>query len=92
MVVDVVGARLVEGAFERGFSVLGPRNPAARTPSTAIACPDAHTVETRMRERGIIASARGDAIRLAPHFYTTLDDVETALDALVEVMAGAATA
>ena len=31
-------------------------------------------------------SARGPALRLAPHFYSTLDDVERALDALAEVL------
>jgi selenocysteine lyase/cysteine desulfurase len=40
-----------------------------------------------MRARGIIASARGPAIRIAPHFYNTMDDVDVALDALAAVMA-----
>jgi kynureninase len=43
-------------------------------------------VEHAIRERGIIASARGDVIRLAPHFYSTTDDVDRALDVLAEVM------
>ena len=34
----------------------------------------------------MIASARGNVIRLAPHFYSTLDDVEQALDALAAVL------
>ena len=45
-----------------------------------------HEVETALRERGIIASARGPAIRLAPHFYSTLEDVDRALDALAGVL------
>ena len=43
-----------------------------------------------MRAKGFIASARGPAIRLAPHFYSTLDEVEVALDALEEVLKGMA--
>ena len=39
-----------------------------------------------MRARGVIASARGDVIRLAPHFYSTFDDVDQALDALATVL------
>ena len=35
-----------------------------------------------MRARGVLPSARGPVIRLAPHFYNTLDDVDTALDVL----------
>ena len=82
-----LGRRTVEGALERGLDVLGPIDPAQRAPTTAIACEDSHGVEAQMRERGIIASARGPAIRLAPHFYNTLDDVDQALDALAAVMA-----
>ncbi len=43
-------------------------------------------VEAAMRARGVVASARGPAIRLAPHFYSTLADVELALDALSAVL------
>ena len=38
-----------------------------------------------MRARGILPSARGTVIRLAPHFYNTIDDVDRALDTLAEV-------
>ena len=38
-----------------------------------------------MRARGVLPSARGEVIRLAPHFYTTLDDVDRALDLLAEL-------
>jgi selenocysteine lyase/cysteine desulfurase len=39
-----------------------------------------------MRARGVIASARGDVIRLAPHFYSSLEDVDTSLDTLAEIV------
>jgi selenocysteine lyase/cysteine desulfurase len=35
-----------------------------------------------------LASARGPAIRLAPHFYSSVEDVDRALDALAEVLGG----
>jgi selenocysteine lyase/cysteine desulfurase len=38
-----------------------------------------------MRSRGLLASARGPVIRLAPHFYNTIDDIDTALDLLAEL-------
>ena len=47
---------------------------------------DSHRVETAMRERGVIASARGPVIRLAPHFYSTIEDVDISLDVLAEVV------
>jgi selenocysteine lyase/cysteine desulfurase len=81
-----LGQRVVEGAAERGLGVLGPTAPALKAPTTAFACDNSHAVEAALRERQIIASARGPAIRLAPHFYNTLDDVDAALDALADVM------
>ncbi len=78
---DTLGLRCVEGAVERGLTVLGPFDPAMRTPTTAIACDNSHAVEATLRDQRIIASARGPAIRLAPHFYNTIEDVDRALDA-----------
>jgi selenocysteine lyase/cysteine desulfurase len=48
--------------------------------------PDSHAVETAMRARGVLPSARGPVIRLAPHFYNTIDDVDRALDTLADVI------
>lgn len=85
--MEVLSDRLIEGADRRGLEVLGTRDPASKAPTTAIACSgDSQAVEAALRERGILASARGPAIRLAPHFYSTLDDVERALDALADVV------
>ncbi len=81
-----LGRRTVEGALARGLEVMGPTDGEPRAPTVAIACADSHAVEAAMRDRGVIASARGPAIRLAPHFYNTDDDVEQALDALADVM------
>lgn len=83
---SLLGQRCVEGALERGLTVLGPHEPERRAPTTAIACENSHEVEAVLREQRIIASARGPAIRLAPHFYNTLDDVAVALDALATAM------
>jgi selenocysteine lyase/cysteine desulfurase len=38
-----------------------------------------------MRSRGVLPSARGAVIRLAPHFYNTIEDVDRGLDLLAEV-------
>lgn len=81
-----LGKRCVEGALERGLMVMGPTDPERKAPTTAIACPNSHVVESRLLSRGIIASARGPAIRIAPHFYNTVEDVERGLDALADAM------
>ena len=78
--------RLVGGAESRGLTIHGPGLSVPKTPSTAIVCAHAHDVEMKMRDMGIIASARGPAIRLAPHFYNTEDEIDRALDALALVL------
>lgn len=86
---EVLARRLVEGGRERGLTLHGTRDVGRKTANTAFVVADSHAVETQMRAHGIIASARGPVIRLAPHFYTTIDDVDRALDVLAEVTAAA---
>jgi selenocysteine lyase/cysteine desulfurase len=74
--------RLIDGGRERGFSLHGTSDPTQKTASTAFLVDDSHSVEKAMLIHGIIASARGPVIRLAPHFYSTCEDVDRALDAL----------
>jgi selenocysteine lyase/cysteine desulfurase len=82
---EVLAHRLISGGLERGLSVFGPTDVAHKTASTAFVVQDSADVEIAMRAKGVIPSARGPVIRLAPHYYSTLDDVDTALDVLASV-------
>lgn len=95
--LDAVGAwtrtlsrHMVEGGRARGLEILGPADTEQKAPTTAFRCADGHAAEVALRGRGIIASARGPALRLAPHFFNTFEDVDRALDALADVLASAA--
>ncbi|MEO8337553.1 MAG: aminotransferase class V-fold PLP-dependent enzyme [bacterium] len=82
---EVLAHRLIDGGVERGLTVFGPTDVAHKTASTAFVVNDSHEVENAMRAEGVIPSARGPVIRLAPHYYSTLADVDTALDVLASV-------
>jgi selenocysteine lyase/cysteine desulfurase len=83
----VLSERLVSGGAARGLVLHGSSNPARKAPTTAFwVGTDSAIVERRMRERGVIPSARGSVLRLSPHFYSTLDDVDQALDTLASVL------
>jgi len=91
---DAIGAwherlagRLIHGGRRRGFALHGTDDPGRKTASTAFVVGDSRAVEAAMRARGVIASARGPVIRIAPHYYSTLADVDQALDVLAEVIA-----
>ncbi len=77
--------RLVDGGRERGLALHGTNDIARKSVVTAFKVSDSHAVEIAMRARGVLPSARGDVIRLAPHFYSTMEDVDTALDLLADV-------
>lgn len=79
----VLAHRLIDGGRARGLILHGGTDVTRKTASTAFMVPDSHAVEVAMRKRGVLPSARGEVIRLAPHFYNTIDDVDSALDALV---------
>jgi len=83
---DVLSQRLLDGGRERGLELCSPTDVRRKTPSTAFRCADSHDVEHRLRREGILASARGPVIRLAPHYYNTIDDIDTALDALTRIL------
>ena len=86
----VLSDRLVDGGTARGLTLYGTGDSARKSPTTAfVVGADSASVERQLRARGVIASARGTVIRLAPHFYSTLDDVDQALDALAAVLEGA---
>jgi selenocysteine lyase/cysteine desulfurase len=83
--LEVLGQRLIDGGRSRGLTLHGSGDMSRKTATTAFVVADSHAVEVAMRARGVLPSARGPVIRLAPHFYNTLDDVDTALDALAAV-------
>ena len=72
-------------ADRHGLSVASPRDPALKGAATAIRVNDSAAVERRMAEAGYVVSARGAVIRVAPHFYSTEDDVAGAIAALARL-------
>jgi len=84
--LEVLAQRLIDGGSARGLTLHGTADVARKTSTTAFTVPDSHAVEEAMRTRGVIPSARGPVLRLAPHYYSTTDDVDTALDTLAAVL------
>jgi selenocysteine lyase/cysteine desulfurase len=85
--IRVLSARLMSGGAARGLELYGTTDLARKAPTTAFRVPgDSADIERRLRAHGVLASARGSVIRLAPHFYSSLEDVDRALDALAYVV------
>jgi selenocysteine lyase/cysteine desulfurase len=82
-----LSAHCIAGADARGLEMVSPRDIRYKAPTTAIRVPGpSHDVEVALRGKQVIASARGDVVRIAPHFFTRLEDIDYVLDRFVEVL------
>jgi len=80
-------ARLIELADARGFPVHAPRDPERRGGTVAFDVPHAYEVSQGLLARDIIVDYRpGAGIRIAPHFYTTDEELEIAVDTIDEIL------
>jgi selenocysteine lyase/cysteine desulfurase len=83
---EVLAYRLLDSGRSRDLTMHNHPDHPYKTVTTGFIVTDSQAIEAAMRARGVIASARGPVIRLAPHFYSTIDDVDTSLDLLAELV------
>jgi kynureninase len=80
-------ARLIDLADRRGWTVNTPRDADRRGGTVSIDMPHAEQVCRELLRRDILVDWRPNAgVRLSPHFYTTDDELETALDAAEDIV------
>ena len=79
--------RLIDMADARGFTVRAPRDPERRGGTVAVDMPHAYEMSQYLLARDIIVDFRpGAGIRIAPHFYTTDEEVERVMTAIDEAL------
>ena len=80
-------ARLVALADQHGFAVRAPRDPDRRGGTVAFDVAHGYEVAQYLLSRDVIVDYRPNAgIRVAPHYYTTDDEVEAAVATIVEAL------
>jgi selenocysteine lyase/cysteine desulfurase len=67
---------LIDYLSDRGFHILGSIDRPRRSGIVAFAHPDAPATVEGLARRGIYVSAREGAIRVAPHFYNTPEEID----------------
>src|SRR5262245_37439987 len=80
--VDRLTARFAGAAREAGFAVRTPVEADRRGPLVVVQSGDAPALVQRLAARGIVASCRGNGLRVAFHAYNTDADVDAVLAAL----------
>ena len=75
--------RLIDLARDAGFRINTPEADAERGGAVILDVPDGEAVAEELVRRGVIVDHRpGAGIRMAPHFYNTLDEIEHAMETL----------
>lgn len=85
-------ARHIEGLAERlqgalidaGEVIASPLDPTRRGPQIAVRDPDPAGLAEGLRRRGVITSPRGELVRIALHYYSSVSDVDACVDAFAE--------
>ncbi len=88
--VDGLCERLVDALTAVGATVLSDRSPAGRSGIVSFAVPghEPTAVKAALLDEGVVCSARAGGIRVSPHGYSTVEEV----DAVTAVVAGLSTA
>ena len=60
----------------RDVTVITPEEPARRAGIVSFRPPDPHAAAERLSKAGVVFALREGAVRLAPHFYNTVDQME----------------
>jgi selenocysteine lyase/cysteine desulfurase len=78
---ELTGA-IKEGAMRRGFNLVSPVDPARHGAMITLRSHKVDLLVKRLEAGGIITSSRDDNLRISPHIYNNLDDVDRLLDCL----------
>jgi len=80
-------SRLIELAQEAGFRVNSPLDPAARGGTVVIDVPNGAEITKELLRRNFLVDYRpGAGIRVAPHFYSTDEEIQQTIDEIRAVL------
>jgi kynureninase len=79
--------RLLDLADAHGFSSAASRDPERLAGTVAVNVPDAARVSTTLKARNFLVDYRPPVgIRISPHFYNTMDEVEAIMEAIARIV------
>ncbi len=87
--IDMLSAYALQGCLSRDLTTISPFDVNKKGGTTAIVVTpkiNSHEMEAELRKRNVIASGRGDVIRIAPHFYSKPEEIDYALDMIKQIM------
>ncbi len=80
--IESLCTAFIDGARREGWDVVTPADPLRRGPLCVVRSHDGAELIRRLETRGVLGSARGNALRVSFHAYNTPADVDAVLDAM----------
>jgi selenocysteine lyase/cysteine desulfurase len=87
--VDIIRARIerlteraIKKGEEYGLETITPKEVKERGAIVSFIVPNAHELEGKLRSSKIFTSSRNVGLRLAPHFYNTSDEIDSAVETI----------
>jgi selenocysteine lyase/cysteine desulfurase len=75
-------AAIKEGVRRRGYTLVTPTDPNQHGALITLRAHDVNLLVSKLKQDGIITSSRDDNLRLSPHIYNNLEDIERLMDGL----------
>ena len=85
---QLLSQRLVDGARAQGWTVRCPIESSERTAIVTLEHPEPQTAVDALRAQGVITDSRPGLVRLSPHYFNTLEEMDRALELLAPLRAG----
>jgi selenocysteine lyase/cysteine desulfurase len=82
--VSELTSAIKEGVMQRGFNLVSPIDPAKHGALITVRSHKVDLLVKWLERDGIIASNRDDNLRISPHLYNDMHDVECLIDALTK--------
>ncbi len=76
--------RLVERCRERGLALRVSNRPETRSAIVLVRHANPDEAVARLAEREIVVDSRPGVVRISPHFYNTIDEIDAVVEALAE--------
>lgn len=84
--IDYLSTVALEASRALGLKTQSPWDVSKKGGTTAIELKmDSHLMELELKKRNIIGSARGNVIRVAPHFYTKPEEIVYVMEQIKEI-------
>lgn len=80
---EITGA-IIEGAMRRGFNLVSPIDPKRHGALITLRSHKVDLLVKHLEDDGIITSSRNDNLRISPHIYNNMSDVDRLIDCLTK--------